>query len=368
MGRLQAIIIKELWSLLRDPKGRIVLVMPPLIQLLVFTFATTLDVKNVDLAVLDESNGMHSAELVQRLSGSPNFRELVFLRSTNEVRQAVDRQQVLGALIIRQDFDRKLARGETAQVGLILDGRRSNAAQIVNGYVSQITAGMNAEAVAQLRRGDDPGGGQVTHWFNPSLDFVWFTLPALIVIITSVAGLAITSQAISREREMGTFDQLLVSPLRVHEILIGKVIPPLLVGMLNGTIYMILAQLVFGVPYTGSLLFFFPCLLAYMLALIGVGLFVSALSMTQQQGFLGVFVVVNPIIMLSGYASPIENMPEWLQIVTYINPARYFLIIVQGLFLKAMPFWAVMHQLWPLVLIAFVTMYTAGRLFRARME
>ena len=364
MGRLWAMIVKELWVVLRDPKGRTVLIMPPLIQLFVFTFATTLDVKNVDIAVLDQSQGAHSTELVQRLSGSPNFREIRQLGSAGQLETAIDRQEVIGALVIEPDFDRRLERGQPAQLGLVLDGRRSNAAQIVNGYVGQVAAEMNAEAVPQLRE----GGARVTHWFNPSLDFVWFTLPALIVIITSVAGLAITSQSVSREREMGTFDQLLVSPLRAHEIIIGKIVPPLLVGCFNGTLFMVLAQLVFDVPYTGSLLVFFPCLVLYMLSLIGIGLFVSALSKTQQQSFLGSFVVTNPIMILSGYASPIENMPEWLQIATHINPARYFLIIVQGLFLKSMPVMAVLHQAWPLVLIALVTLTAAAWLFRSRME
>ncbi len=364
MGRLWAMIVKELWVVLRDPKGRTVLIMPPLIQLFVFTFATTLDVKNVDIAVLDQSRGVHSAELVQRLSGSPNFREIRYLRSTDELEHAIDRQEVIGALVIEPDFDSLLTRGQPARLGLVLDGRRSNAAQIVNGYVEQIAAGMNADAVPRMRA----GGAQVTHWFNPSLDFIWFTLPSLIVIITSVAGLAITSQSVAREREMGTFDQLLVSPLRAHEIIIGKIVPPLLIGCFNGTLFMVLAQLVFSVPYTGSLLVFFPCLVLYMLSLIGIGLFVSSLSMTQQQGFLGAFVVTNPIMILSGYASPIENMPEWLQIATHINPARYFLIIVQGLFLKAMPLSAVLHQAWPLVVITIITLTAAAKLFRSRME
>ena len=337
--------------------------MPPLVQLLIFTFATTLDVRNVDIGVLDRSDGTHSAELVQRIAGSPNFRKIVYLKSEAELSHAIDRQQVLAALAIDEGFDRQLDRGHPARLGVVLDGRRSNAAQIVDSYVAQIVAGMNVEAVPQMR-----GGVQVTNWFNPSLEFIWFTLPSLIVIITSIAGIAITSQAVSREREMGTFDQLLVSPLRVHEILIGKVVPPFLVGAFHGTLYLVIAQLVFGVPYTGSLLLFFPALATYLLALIGIGLFVSSASMTQQQSFLGSYVVAIPIMTLSGYASPIENMPHWLQLVTYLNPARYFLIIVQGLFLKAMPASAVLGQLWPLMIIAMVTLFAAGRLFRARME
>jgi len=167
---------------------------------------------------------------------------------------------------------------------------------------------------------------------------------------------------------MGTFDQLLVSPLRVHEILIGKIVPPFLVGSFNGILYLVVAQVVFGIPYTGSLLLFFPALTLYLLALIGVGLFVSSLSMTQQQSFLGSFVATVPLIILSGYASPIENMPGWLQTVTYLDPARYFLVIVQGLFLKGMPASDVLHQLWPLVLIAIATLSASAWLFRSRME
>ena len=364
MIRLRAIIIKEILQLLRDPKSRIVLVLPPLLQLFVFTFATTLDVRNVDIAVLDRSSGVHSAELIQRIDGSPNFRKITYLRSSEELRQKIEHQDVIAALVIEDGFDEALARREPAQVGLILDGRRSNASQIVAGYISRIAAEMDADTVPEMRN----GGAQVTNWFNPALDFVWFTIPALIVVIVSISGLAITAQTVSREREMGTFDQLLVSPLRLHEILIGKIVPSFLVGGLNGSVYLLVGQFVFGIPFAGSVLLFFLSLTVYLLALIGVGLFVSSLSMTQQQSFLGNFVITNPLILLSGYASPIANMPEWLQTFTYANPARYFLIIVQGLFLKGMPASDVFHQLWPLMLIAIVTLSASAWLFRSRME
>jgi len=364
MQRLKAMIVKEIWALLRDPKARIVLIAPPLMQLFIFTFATTLDVTNVDIGVLDRSQGVHAAELVQRVAGSPYFRKVTYLNSSEELDNAIERQDVIAALVIDQGFDAALDRGEPARLGMVLDGRRSNAAQIVNGYIGQIASEMNIEATPQMRG----GGAVVTNWFNPTLEFKWFTLPGLIVIISSIAGIAITSQTVSREREMGTFDQLLVSPLRMHEILAGKVVPPFLVGAFNGTMFLILAQVVFGVPYTGSVLLFFPSLALYLLSLIGIGLFVSSLSMTQQQSFLGAFAVTVPLMLLSGYAAPIENMPGWLQPVTYLNPARYFLVLMQGLFLKDMPVSAVLHQLWPLALIATITLFAAGRLFRARME
>jgi ABC-2 type transport system permease protein len=364
MGRLWAMIVKELLAILRDPRSRIVLIVPPILQLFIFTYATTLDVKNVDLGLLDRSSGAHSAELVQRIAGSPNFRSLVTFRSTEEMRHAIDNQKVIAALVIDEDFDRNLTARQPATIGLVLDGRRSNAAQIVAGYLSAIVGGLGAD----LQPRPMPPGSIVTNWYNPTLDYIWFTLPSLIAIIVSVSGLAITSQSVARERELGTFDQLMVSPLRVHEILIGKMVPPFLLGLLNGSIYLILAPLVFGVPFKGSLLLFFLSLGIYMLALIGLGMLVSAASKTMQQAFLGVFFVMTPLILLSGYASPIDNMPGWLQTITYLNPARYFLIIVQGLFLKAMPAADVFHQLWPLAIIACVTLAAAAWLFRARME
>lgn len=367
LRRLVAMIVKEMWAVLRDPKSRIVLFVPPLMQLFIFTFATTLDVKNVDVAILDRSSGVHSAEIVSRIAGSPNFREIVPLRSPHELRDAIDNQKVIAALVIDEDFDRRVAAGKPATVGVVLDGRRSNAAQIVNGYLTQIVAGVGTDTVMRPDPRTPPGS-VVTNWYNPSLDYIWFTLPSLVAIITSVAGLAITSQSVARERELGTFDQLMVSPLRVHEILIGKMVPPFIIGMINGSLYLIIAPLVFGVPFTGSLLLFFLSLAMYMLALIGLGMLVSAIAKTQQQAFLGVFLITTPLILLSGYASPIDNMPGWLQIVTYLDPARYFLVIVQGLFLKAMPAAAVFHQLWPLALIACATLSASAWLFRARME
>jgi ABC-2 type transport system permease protein len=364
MRRLIAMIVKEAWALLRDPKSRVILILPPLLQLFIFTFATTLDVRNVDVGIYNRSNGTASVDLVQRIAGSPNFKTIVSIRSESDLREMIDRQKVIAAIIIDDKFDRDVAAHRPASIGVVLDGRRSNAAQIVAAYISQIAATVDTDA----RVTDEAGGTVVTNWFNPSLDFIWFTLPSLIAIIVSVSGLSITSQAIARERELGTFDQLMVSPLRVPEILIGKMIPPMVVGMVNGTIYLIVAPLLFGVPFTGSLLLFYLSLLLYMLSLVGVGLFVSSLSMTQQQAFLGSFVATVPIILLSGYASPIENMPGWMQPITYLNPTRYFLIIDQGLFLKAMPASAVFHQLWPLALIAVATLSAAAWLFRARME
>ena len=369
--RQKALIIKEMWVLLRDPKGRIMLFLPPLLQLFLFTFAATLEVRTVDIGLLDRSGGSASAELVSRLQGSLNFREIKQLGSMTELRRAIDEQDVIAALVIDEDFDRKIARGQSATIGVVLDGRRSNAAQIVGSYIAQVTAGVGAD-FGRSKQGSARGSGQAgsiaINWFNPNLNFFWFNLPALLVLIITVTGLSVTSQVISRERELGTFDQLLVSPLRAHEILIGKMVPTLIVGMINGAIFILAARLVFGVPFIGNMPLFLIALLLYNIAVIGVGMFVSAVSATQQQAFLGSFAATTPVILLSGFASPITNMPGWLQVLTYANPARYFLEISLGSFLKDMPAGMMFSLIWPLLVIAAITLSVSAWLFRARME
>jgi ABC-2 type transport system permease protein len=365
-SRLRAMCVKEFWAILRDPRSRIVLFVPPLLQLFVFGMATTLEVRNFDVGILDRSGGPAAVELTSQLLGSPNVGEVIRLRSIGAVRDAIDNRRIIAALVLEPDFDASVARGATASVGVILDGRRSNAAQIVSGYLQRIAAATGATLRPQ--HVTPPPGSSVINWFNRNLTYLWFTLPSLIVIICSVSGVSVTAQSVARERELGTFDQLMVSPLRVYEILIGKMAPPMAAGILNGTIYLVVAQVVFGVPFTGSVLLFYVALFAFMLALVGVGMFISAASATQQQAFLGSFLVTVPLILLSGYASPVDNMPGWLQIVSVGNPARWFLEIVGGVFLKAMPASDVFIRLVPLLSIAAVTLGLGAWLFRARME
>ncbi len=366
MGRLGAMILKELWASLRDPKQRMTLILPPILQLLIFSYATTLDVRRVDIAVLDRSAGVHAQEFVRRVAASPTFRSVTPVRSPEQLRWMIDNRRVIAAVIIEPGFDRMVTQGKPAQIGVVLDGRRSNAGQIVGGYLSRIAAGMGAEATP---RASARGSGIiVTHWYNPSLDYLWFTIPSLIAMIVAVGALALSSQSVARERELGTFDQLMVSPLTVWQILVGKMMPPFMIGVANGLLYWLLAYPLFGVPFTGSFALFLVALCAYSLSLVGMGMFVSALCKTQQQAFLGSFVVMVPLMLLSGYAAPVENMPDWLQVVSLADPMRYFLVIVQGLFLKAMPASAVLDQLWPLMVIAVSTLLAAAWLFRARME
>lgn len=365
--RLAALVVKELLAILRDPKGRTIVIGPPILQLVVFSFAATLEVKNVDIAVLNQDAGRWSRELVQRIDAAPTFGQVIRVDSPAAFRSAIDTQTAIAAVQIGPTFSRDIEAGRPTDIQVVLDGRKSNASQIVAGYLSQIVNSLAAETPAG-RRAAPAVGVVARNWFNPNLIYQWFMVPNLVAVIALLMGLIVTALSIARERELGTFDQLMVSPLRTHEILIGKVIPPMLIGLFHITVYILAAVFVFGVPLRGSLLLLYGSGAFYLLAVVGVGLFISALSMTQQQAILGAFLFMVPAMLLSGFATPIENMPNWLQPVTMINPLRYFLATVIGVFLKDIPPSQVVANTIPLILIAIVTLSTASWLFRRRLE
>jgi ABC-2 type transport system permease protein len=364
--RLRALIVKELLVVLRDPKSRLILIVPPLAQLVVFSFAATLEVKNVDLALLNQDTGRQGQELVRRIQGSRTFRSIVPVEDPASLRAQVDRQRVLAAIQIGPTFSRDVSAGRPANVQIILDGRRSNAAQIVSGYLGQIVEDLASET--SRPRGARRVQVVARNWFNPNLEFTWFVVPGLIAVIALLVGLIVTALSVARERELGTFDQLMVSPLRTREILIGKLIPPLLIGLTHVTLYVLVARLIFQVPLRGSLVLLYASAIVYLAAVVGVGLFISSLCSTQQQAILGAFLFIAPATLLSGFATPIENMPGWLQPVTLLIPLRYFLVITRGVFLKGLPAGEVARNTLPLLAIAVVTLSAAAWLFRKRTE
>jgi ABC-2 type transport system permease protein len=364
--RIRSLIVKELLALWRDPKARFILLGPPVIEMLVFAYAATQEVKNVRVAVLNQDVGTCARDLVARFEGSPNFRAVVHLRGEADVARAIDAREVLLVVRIREDFSRELAAGRPAAVQLILDGRSPNATQILAGYAEQIIDGYNAE-LAAARAAPPPASAVVVRaWFNPNLDAIWSTVPSLVVILVAVEGLMVTGLSVARERELGTFEQLLVSPLSPGEIVVGKTVPAFLVGLAEGTLMVTVAALYFRVPLTGSVPLLYGSMAAFLVAILGIGLFISSLARTQQQAILGTFSFMVPMILLSGFASPVENMPDWLQAVTLANPARHFIVIVKGVFLKAMPAADVLASLWPLLVIGAVTLSAATWLFRRR--
>jgi len=365
--RLVAIIIKELWAVLRDPRARISLIAPPLLQLLLFGYASTMEIKHVTIGVLDRDGGQWSHEIVQRLAGSPNVQRIVRLDSDEALAQAIESQQVIAALRFDPRFSADVASGRGATVGAVFDGRKANAAQIVGGYIDRIVGDVSS-GIHMAAPQPAPGNSIVAYWFNPNLDYLWFTIPSLVVVISLVSALSVVAQSVAREKELGTYDQLMVSPFRVWEILAGKMVPPVLIGVANATLFLVVNPIVFGVPFTGSLLVFYPALIAFLLATVGIGMLVSVIANTQQQAFLGMFALTVPVFLLSGYAAPVDNMPRFLQVMSEADPAKHFLIVTEGVFLKAMPAADVFANTWPLLAIAAVTIGAASALFRSRLE
>jgi len=362
--RIWSLFVKELLANWRDKSNRYLLIFAPILELLIFSFAATQEVKNVPMAVLDLDRSVLTGELISRFEGSPQFSRVIRLNGVAEIAPVIDAGIAPAVLYIGADFSRRLHAGERAQIQLLLDGRRSNAAQIILGYASEIVDRFNTE-LAQLAQRQGPPSVMVARtWFNPNSDTLWSAVPGLFVVIIAAFGMMVSGLSVARERELGSFEQLLVSPLSSIEILIGKALAALAIAMTLGMIIMLIAMYGLGIPMEGSMFLLVAAMIVYLLSIIGIGLFISALSNTQQQAIIGVFMFLSPAILLSGYATPIASMPDWLQTVTLANPIRHFVVISKGLFLKDLPFDVVMAHLWPLALIAGLTLSAAAWLFR----
>lgn len=366
LTRLRAQVVKELLSILRDPRARAILVFPPLMQLFVFSFAATLEVRNAPVAVYDRDGGRWSQEFVASLGAAGFVGELTSLQSPAELRQVIERRQALLAIDIPETFSRDIAAGRPATLQVIVDGRRANSGQVALGYVDSLARRLGAG----LQTADSAGDGPVAvrHWFNPNLVYQWFVVPSLAGILAMLTSLVVTALSIARERELGTFDQLLVSPTTPMEIIVAKTVPGLVIGWTLGMFMVAAGALVFGVPFTGSLALLVPTLLLFILSNVGIGLMISSVCATQQQAILGTFAAAVPMVLMSGFATPVENMPPPLQWLAEAIPLKHFLSIVQGTFLKAWPVADVAAAAWPMAVTGIVTLGVATVLVRSRLQ
>ncbi len=367
--RIRALVIKESLAIVKDPKSRIVVLAPPIIQFFIFGYAATFDVDHVRYAVLDEDRSVESRHLLSRFAGSPTFRLVRELRSDREVAKCIDRQDARLVLHVSPTFSRDLHAGQPARVQVILDGRNSNVASVALGYVNTVVARYNAQ------RGTAPSAAAPSSlalqevnraWFNENLRSRWYIVSALGGLIAMLVVLVLTGLSVSREREFGTFDQLLVAPFRPGEILLGKALPPMVCGMFDGLLLATAAVLWFGVPFQGSLAALITALSIFIGCVVGVGLFISSLSSTMQQSLLGSFIFIMPAVVLSGFTTPIENMPGWLQVTTYANPLRYIVAACREIFLQGGTTTTIWPQLWPMLVIGALTLTAATWLFRHR--
>lgn len=364
--RIFALMIKEFLALLKDKRSRFVLIIPPLVQLMVFGYAATFDLKHVPYAVFNEDKGSISRDMVAAFHGSPSFQETSQLSHNSEIAPLLDRKAVLLIVHIGPRFSADMLSGRPAPIQIIVDGRNSNTALLVVNYAQDIVNRFNNDWVAN--NGGAPPAHVVTRaWFNPNLESRWFFLPGIVGLLTLLVTILVTALSVAREREQGTFDQLLVTPLHPAEILIGKALPGFLIGIGEATLIVLVTVFWFKVPLLGSLLTLYTGVLLFLLSAVGIGLMISSLAVTQQQGMLGAFFFMVPAIILSGFATPIRNMPSVVQDLTLLNPMRYFLVVLRGVFLEGTPFNLLIPQFWPLALIGVVTLAIAGWLFRHRL-
>jgi drug efflux transport system permease protein len=365
--RIVALLIKEFLALVKDRKSRFVLIGPPIIQLLVFGYAATFDLNRIPIAVYNEDRSLASRDLVAAFTGAPAFREVARIDHHEQIAPLIDNKKVLLVLHIGQHFSRNLLKREPAALQVLIDGRDSNTALLALNYVQTIVAAFNLDWAQTHHLVLPPAQLKIRAWFNPNLESQWFVVPGIVGLLTLVVTITVTALSIAREREQGTFDQLLVTPLTPVEILLGKALPGLVIGLIEASFIVVMAVVWFNVPLVGSLTALYLGIVLYLFAIIGIGLMISSLAVTQQQGLLGAFLFIVPAVILSGFATPIANMPPLVQDLTLINPMRYFMIIVRSVFLEGVPAKPLIPQYWPMALIGLISLTCAGWLFRRRL-
>jgi ABC-2 type transport system permease protein len=359
--RIFALIIKELTSLWSDKKTRYVMLVPPLIQVIIFASAANYDVREVPVSVWNEDIGMQALEYARGFTYSTAFAAAPDVQSPEQAQQVLESKTAAAVLHIPQRFSADVLAGRPAHVQMLIDARRSNTALMVGDYAAEITQDYAARLHGRLAQ---PVDIEITDLLNPALESKWFILPGLVVILSLIMTMLVSALSLAREKELGTFEQMLVTPLRPAEIMLGKAVPALIVGLLEANIVFVATLVLFGVPFKGNLLVLEFCLLLFSQAGVAIGLAISAITKTQQQAILGVFVFVSPALVISGYASPIENMPVPLQYISLLDPVRYMLVIARGMFLENLPASVVISQSWPMLLIAGVLMAVATLMVR----
>jgi len=347
--RLKHMLIKEFIQIFRDPRMKAVIFGTPIIQLVVIGYAVTTDVTQVATAIADFDRTQETREIARRFESSGYFRVVRWVEDSKVLRTLIDQGEVKVAIQFDPGFARDLARGRTAVIQVIVDGTDSNTASVVLDYANRLIAQVNRERLQPLLAARAVARGEVVPitpgalpgvelrsraWFNPDLRSRNYYIPGVIAILIMLTLMMMTAMAIVREREIGTMEQLLVSPIRPAELILGKTLPFALIGFFDVVLITTVAVLWFAVPIQGSLTLLFGTTSLFLLPVLGIGLYISTISKTQQQALMSTFFFFQPAMLLSGFAFPIASMPEAIQYLTYLNPLRYFLVIIRGIFLK----------------------------------
>lgn len=367
LWRIRILFKKEMLTILKDPRSRVILIVPAIVQSLIFGYAATYDLDNVPYALLDQDHSGASKALAAKLAGSPTFHRVAILDEPRQIGAVIDEKRALLVVQIGPQFERKLLAGVTVPVQAVVDGRNSNTAGTAAGYVGAVLESFNAEWRAAHGLAEPPLVVEARAWYNPNLETRWNMMPGMIAALSLLQTLLLTALSVAREREQGTFDQLLVTPLRPAEIMAGKALPSIVVGLVQATGVLLVAILWFEIPFAGSVLTLYTGLLLFVTAAVGIGLAISALSANMQQAMLFTFVLVVPLMLLSGLTTPVKNMPEIMQYVSLANPLRYAVAMVQRVYLEGVGITWIVGELWPLAVMAAFTLPTATWLFRNRL-
>ena len=367
-GRIKHMIIKEFIQTFRNRKNWVLLFGFPIIQLFMFGYVVTTDVNNISTAFYDRDMSQESRELTRRLQASGYFSISHYPQSDDEIRDLLDRGKVLCAIQVNERFSSDISKGKTAEVQVIVDGTDSNTAMIAMNYASKIIGGYAADRAApavkvRLTRIEF----RTRFWYNPDLKSRNYNVPGVIASIIMLVCLMLTSMSVVREREMGTIEQLMVSPIRPFELMLGKTLPFAIISFFDMIIVIVVGTLWFGITIKGSLFLLFLGTTVYLLSVLGIGLFISTILRTQQQALMATMFFFMPALLLSGFMFPIENMPEGFQYLTYLNPLRYFLIIIRGVFLKGSGFEILWPQIAALLLLGSIIITLSALRFRKRL-
>ncbi len=341
-ARLWMIIVKELIQILRDPRARFVLWGPPVISMMLFGYAATFEIRHVQMAVLDFDHSQESRDLVARFAATRYFALAAKVGTRREIGAMINRGQIVLGIQINSGFARLLRKGETAPLQVILDGTNSNTALIALGYVNQVAARYASDYARDRIGRINPTLLALMPsvelferpWYNPGLDSRWFFVPGLIATVVMVSVIQLTAFAIVREREIGTLEQLMVTPVRRAEFILGKTVPFFLIGMVDTVLVSVLARVWFAVPLRGNVFLLALGTVPFVLSALAVGLMISGSARTQQQAMVTGFFFLMPSVTFSGFGTPIAAMPLWLQYLTLLNPLRHYIEILRGIYLK----------------------------------
>lgn len=370
------IIKKEFLQFKRDPKMFMMILVAPVVQLTFLGYAANLDVDKVHTAVFDQDKTAASRNYIEKFEGSGYFSFDYYVNNYDELQDKIDNGKVILGLVVKNGFEEKINRRETAEVQAIFDGSDGNTASIAAGYVQSVTSNYAKNTVTEyldrMGRKIKPVGSVASEtrvWYNPELKTRVFMVPGIVGLLLMIITLILTSLAIVKEKEIGTLEQLIVTPIKPLQLLIGKLIPFALLGFVAVIIIINAMAIIFDMTVRGSIVFLFVSTFVYILSTLGLGLFVSTISKTQQQAMmLAIFVIMMPMVYLSGFAFPIENMPDFIQYITYLIPLRYFMTIIRGIILKGIGF----ADLWPNLLALFIIgisiLSLSAMRFRKRLE